>query len=99
MRKITRILAVPAALFIGLIIGIKIQSVETVYWHAMAARVASSGEDRIGALADGMDVCLDVIAGDLTYQEGTSEMLEINTRLDEYETEYDAILNELKLKK
>lgn len=97
--KIARFLVIPASLFIGTLFGMWLQSAQTDYWHGLAYRVADNSESVIEVVTDEFQVCLDVVAGDLTYEQGTEKLLQLDDRMVEFTDEQEAIIRELDSRK
>lgn len=95
MRKVIHALAIPAALIIGLWLGTTIQKQETAFWHEMAYKISKNGEQSLEVSGLQLGVCLDVTEGNLTYDEGTAKMLELNEEMKAHTKEYGEITKEI----
>lgn len=102
MKKIIKVLAVPSALFLGIVIGLTFKSASTAYWqdeaeywHDMSFRIARNAEDSSFLLHQRGNVCLDVVGGELTYQEGIDQMNQIGDQMELVNQEFEAISTEL----
>lgn len=95
MKRVLRFLGIPAALFVGIWLGTTMQSAETTYWHNMAYRISQNFENTSTLSSQEFGVCLDVVEGSISYEEGTERLLELDSLMDVERAEYSDILNEL----
>lgn len=95
MKKALRFLSIPASIFVGMWLGITMQSAETTYWHNMAYRISHNFEQTVDISAREFGVCMDVVAENLTYQEGTELLLSLDEEMVVQREEYQNIINEL----
>lgn len=95
MKKLVHFLAIPAALFIGYWIGATSQSAEVAFWYNTAYQISRASEKLNADAVNGLNVCLDVVAGKSTEEEGTIKMLEIGKSIEVHRDEYDEIVKKI----
>lgn len=64
----------------------------------MAYKVASLSERTVETTGSQLGVCLDVVGGNLTYEEGTAKLLELHDDMVGHQKEQDLLRAELEAK-